>query len=198
MTQARKSKKGSVYKLKVTLCDIKPPIWRRIQVPDDTPLEDLSLMIQAAMGWDNCHLHRFAINDIEYGMVDPDFDDDDDMEDETGIRLNDVVPYAGVSISYLYDFGDGWDHDVIVEDILAKQPKTRYPLCLAGERACPPEDVGGTWGYDEFLKAIRDPDDEEHDRMLEWVGGEFDPETFDVDEANGVLEDYKSLDAERM
>jgi len=183
-----------VYELKITLRDIEPPIWRRVQVAGSTKLDQLHLMIQAAMGWYNCHLHMFGIDGERYGLPDPDFLDDDAI-DERKFRLDEVAPRAGVSFQYVYDFGDNWEHDVLIEQIIPRQRGQQYPTCLAGERRCPPEDVGGVWGYQEFLEAIKDPKHEEHESYLEWVGGEFDPEAFDIDETNGVLPDYKQMDA---
>lgn len=192
----RKTRTGpSIYQLKITLAEIRPPVWRRIQVPGNTKLPDLHLMIQAAMGWYNCHLHKFTIGGVEYSDPDPDWDDLD-YEDETRARLDQAVSRAGISFSYLYDFGDGWEHDILVEEILEPSKGVEYPICLAGERACPPEDVGGVWGYHDFLEAIADPKHEEHESYLEWGGGEFDLAAFDVEETNAVLEDYKQFDSQ--
>ena len=184
----------SVYQLEVTLAGIRPPIWRRIQVPGNTNLPELHLMIQAAMGWYNCHLHKFTIGGVEHSEPDPDWDDLD-YEDETRARLDQAVSRAGISFSYRYDFGDGWLHDILVEEILEPSKGVEYPICLAGQRACPPEDVGGVWGYHDFLEAIANPKHEEHESYLEWAGGEFDPEAFDVDETNGMLGDYTHMDS---
>ena len=156
----------SVYQLKVTLVEIRPPIWRRIQVPGNTTLPNLHLMLQSVMGWYNCHLHKFTIDGIDYSTSDPDWDDLD-YQDERRVHLDKVVSRAGTAFSYMYDFGDGWEHDVLVEEILPAQPGVEYPLCLAGERRGPPEDVGGIWGYDEFLKAIRNPKHEDHESYLD-------------------------------
>jgi len=193
MARSKRTSPSKIYQLKITLRGSKPPIWRRILVPGRSTLPDLNLMIQAAMGWGNCHLHSFTIDDVDYAMTDPDWDDWG-SEDETGVRLDRVVPYAGVRFTFLYDFGDGWDHQVVVEKILPPEPGVKYPVCIAGKRRCPPEDVGGIWGYGDFLAAIRDPNHEEHAEYLEWIGGSFDPEEFDVDAVNGLLSDYKILD----
>jgi hypothetical protein len=184
----------SVCQLKVTLREVNPSVWRRIRIPGSTYLDELHLMIQAAMGWQNCHLHRFVINDREYGEPDPDFDDPP-IHDEVQFTLRQLVRRAGRHFLYEYDFGDGWVHDVTVEKIIAPDPATEYPICVDGARACPPEDVGGVFGYEEFLEALADPKHEEHESYLEWVGGVFEPEEFDIDEVNGVLAGYRQMDS---
>jgi hypothetical protein len=195
MAGSKPPKPPSVYQLKITLLEVNPLVWRRIQVRGDTYLDELNLMIQAAMGWQNCHLHRFIINKKEYARFDP---EDPSTRSAVKYRLQQLVRRPGVRFQYIYDYGDYWVHEIAVEEILPSQPDGHYPVCLTSERHCPPEDVGGTIGYEDFLEAIRDPEHEEHERYLEWVGGEFDPEDFDIDATNGVLQDYKSLDAERM
>ena len=185
-----------IYQLKVTLKYVEPPIWRRIEVPGSARLDDLHLMIQAAMGWDNCHLHDFRIGPRRYGIPDADFGTN--FEDERKYRLADVAPTDDMRILYTYDFGDNWEHDVVVEKISPAETGVEYPRCVAGARACPPEDVGSVPGYAQFLEAICDPGHEDHDDMIEWVGGEFDPEAFDVDVAREAVWDYKSMQAEAM
>lgn len=194
MTSRPPASARSIYQLKVTLCEVKPPVWRRIQIPASTHLDDLHLMIQAAMGWQNCHLHLFLINDQAYGEPDPDFDDPP-MHIEMHFTLRQLVRRAGSRFTYEYDFGDGWTHDVVLEKTLVPDPEVSYPVCLDGQRACPPEDVGGAFGYEEFLEALADADHEEHESYLEWVGGEFDPEAFDIEEANHLLADYRQMDS---
>jgi len=194
MTPAKPSTTKRIYQLKVTLLDMAPPVWRRIQTPGSTYLDDLHLIIQAAMGWQNSHLHRFVINDQEYGEPDPDFDDPP-IKNEVQYTLRQLMRRAGRRFRYTYDFGDGWEHDVLIEKTLSPAEDVEYPICIDGARACPPEDCGGVWGYQEFLEAIADPKHEEHESYLEWVGGEFDPEAFDLDEANGMLADYKQMDS---
>ncbi len=188
----RRSKPKSVHQLKITLREIKPAIWRRIQVPSDTTLPDLHLMLQASMGWYNCHLHLFEINEQRYGIPDPDFPDDD--LDERLIALASVLPGAGARCMYLYDFGDGWEHDIDVEQVLPAQADTQYPTCLDGERACPPEDCGGPWGYEELLEIINNPAHEEHEETLRWVRGSFDTEAFDLAKADKRIKDFPAMD----
>ena len=171
-----------LFQFKITLVESKPPIWRRIQVKNCT-LDKLHERIQAVMGWNNSHLHRFEIKGERYG--DPEYLDDgyDDFRcvDSTITRISDVVPKDGERIHflYLYDFGDNWRHEVIFEGCLRAEAGQRYPLCLEGEKNCPLENVGGVWGYAEFLEALADPSHEEHEEFLEWAGN-FDPEDFDA------------------
>jgi Plasmid pRiA4b ORF-3-like protein len=187
---------------------LKPPIWRRIQVRDCT-LDKLHERIQTAMGWNTSHLHHFRINDKLYG--DPWLMRDNFVEfgyaDSTVATLSKILPKSGerFRFEYEYDFGDSWWHDVLFEGCLRADPGQRYPLCLEGERACPPDDVGGTPGYQEFLEVIAGPDDEQLEAMadpddeeleafddldderreeyLAWIGGSFDPESFDPEKA---------------
>jgi len=181
-----------IYQLKVTLKEIRPPIWRRILVPSDISLPQLHAVLQIAMGWTNSHLHGFIVDDIFYTEPDPDdmgeFDSDD--EDERSVRLSQIAPKVRAHFVYEYDFGDSWDHLITVEQIMEPEPNTQYPCCLDGKRACPPEDVGGVYGYPEFLAAIRNRDDPEHDSWLEWIGGKFDPETFDLQKVNTLLRQF--------
>ena len=175
-----------IYQFKIMLKDIKPTIWRRIQVRDCT-LDKLHERIQTAMGWTNSHLHHFQINDKLYG--DPWLLDQNFVEmNYTSSRvttLSKILPRSGkrFRFEYEYDFGDCWMHEVLFEGCLRAEPGQRYPLCLEGERACPPEDIGGISGYEEFLGVIADPDDEEHEQYLTWVGGSFDPAAFDPEKA---------------
>ncbi len=172
---------GEVYQLKITLMDTDPPVWRRIQVGDCT-LDGLHEHIQTAMGWTNSHLHHFRIGETLYGDSGLMAETFEELEyaDSTTTRLSAIVPQDGPKFrfEYEYDFGDGWQHEVLFEGRPRAEPGTRYPLCLEGARACPPEDVGGAWGYADFLEAIADPENEAHEELLEWAGGAFDPETF--------------------
>lgn len=174
-----------LYQFKITLLDYQPPIWRRIQVKDCT-LDKLHERIQTAMGWTNSHLHQFEIGGERYG--DPDLIDRDGDEffyyDSTITRISEIIHIDGsrFSFKYEYDFGDSWQHEVLFEGCLRVEKGIRYPLCVEGERACPPEDVGGVTCYAEFLKAQADPEHERHDEYLEWAGP-FDPEAFDAAKA---------------
>lgn len=181
-----------IYQFKVTLLDIKPAIWRRIQVPDCT-LANLHEYIQTAFGWWNYHLHQFIINGEQYGIPDfEDFLDEDKIHDDAGVRLSKLIPKSG-RVSrwiYEYDFGDDWRHEVLFEGYPIPDPKTKYPLCVDGARACPPEDCGGPWGYENYLAILADPGHEEHDEMIEWRGP-FDPEAFDAKEATKEMTKVK-------
>jgi hypothetical protein len=181
-----------VYQLKVTLDDSKPPIWRRVLVSEKVTLYELHQIIQIVMGWTNSHLHMFLLGEQIYG--DPADDEFGDLgtKNETRYRLNQLGLHEKSKFSYEYDFGDSWDHTILVEKILPEEKGARYPVCVKGKRACPPEDVGGVWGYDDFLQAVTDPEHEEHDEYLEWIGDDFDPEAFDLDEVNEVLNTFKS------
>ncbi len=204
-TQARhRSKKGSsstpvsgsltsghVYQLKVTIRNIHPTIWRRIQVPDDITLPRLHAALQIVMDWTNSHLHGFKANGLFYSEPYPDFYDLD-VIDERRVRLSQIAPKIGSRFIYEYDFGDSWDHELAVEEILTPQKGVEYPRCIDGKRARPPEDVGGPGGYEEFLKAIRNRRHPEHDEWLQWIGGKFDPEAFDLQRTNELLRVFQS------
>jgi hypothetical protein len=178
-----------LYQFKITLLESQPPIWRRIQVRNGT-LDKLHLQIQTAMGWTNSHLHQFEIDGERHG--DPELIDDgfEDFEcvDSTIRKISAIVPKDGkrFQFTYEYDFGDCWKHDVLFEGCLKAEKGGRYPLCVEGERACPPEDVGGIGGYEEFLEALADPKHEQHDDFVEWAG-EFDPEMFDVEKTTKAM-----------
>jgi hypothetical protein len=176
-----------IYQIKVTLDDSHPPIWRRILVPGNTTLLKLHDILQIVMSWQDYHLHMFTIEGLIYG--DPADDEYGDLGtvNEANYTLSQVIYGEGQRFTYEYDFGDSWDHTLLVEKILPPEDGIRYPLCLKGKRACPPEDVGGVWGYENFLEAIRDQTHEEHEEYLIWVGGEFDPEAFNLEEINTRL-----------
>ncbi|MGV7244270.1 plasmid pRiA4b ORF-3 family protein [Caballeronia sp. M23-90] len=180
-------KQAQIWAIKLSLREIKPEIWRRIEVASTITLADLHKVIQAAMGWMDSHLHDFDLGDVRYGMVQDDFDDG--MADETGVRL-DTVCQPGARFIYNYDFGDGWEHLVVIEKAVAIEPGTRYPRCTAGRNACPPEDCGGPWGYADMLKTLAGKRNAERAELIEWLGGEFDPRDFDLAQANRMISDY--------
>jgi Plasmid pRiA4b ORF-3-like protein len=184
MAQRKQVIDNNVYQLKVTLRGSKPPIWRRLQVLSTTTLGQLHVYLQEVMGWYNCHLHSFSINGIEYGQTGPDYGLD--LKSEKNVKLSQVVSGEKFKFSYTYDFGDDWEHQILVEKILPSQPETQYPVCLKGKRACPPEDCGGIWGYGELLEVLGNPDHPEYEERLEWVGS-IDPEEFDLDDVNDNL-----------
>ncbi|NJO48028.1 MAG: plasmid pRiA4b ORF-3 family protein [Oscillatoriales cyanobacterium RM1_1_9] len=179
-----------IYQIKVTLKGSKPPIWRRLLVSNTITLGQLHEVLQIAMGWTNSHLHQFIAGESYYGLPDPDFDLD--VIDEGTVKLNQLLKQEKDAIIYEYDFGDGWEHKVELEKILPFDPEEKLPSCIKGRRACLPEDVGGAWGYREFLESIQDPAHSEYEELLEWIGGEFDPEYFSVQEVNDELSEYIS------
>jgi hypothetical protein len=166
----------SVFQLKVTLLNTKPPIWRRVLVDGSTTLAGLHEIIQAAFGWWNYHLHEFEIGRARYGIPDPDWDFGPPTTDESTTRL-DAVAGEGTSFHYTYDFGDDWRHKVTVEKVGPTDPGAAVPDCIDGRRACPPEDCGGPWGYHDLLESLGGRPGSS-DARLDFVGADFDPATF--------------------
>lgn len=173
-----------IYRLRITLQEVEPPVWRRVDVPAGYTLDRLHRVVQCAMGWGDYHLHQFDIDDMQYGPPEP--DGMLEVVDEIDVRL-DAVCGKGSEFSYTYDFGDWWEHAIVVEDVVPAEPDVAYPNCRAGERACPPEDVGGPCGYLELLEALGDPADPRHEPMVEWLGRPYDPEAFDPARATTLL-----------
>ncbi len=174
----------NILQFRVSLDHIEPHIWR-IEVPDSYTLKQLHRIIQIVMGWQDSDLHEFSLNGKRYGEPNP--EDEENVIDERTVRLRDLALSNGDGIGYVYDFGDDWQHQLVLEAKLVSAPQSLYPACIAGERNSPPEDVGGVDGYADFLDAIANPEHEEHDATLEWVGGDFDPEAFSVTEVNERL-----------
>jgi hypothetical protein len=195
MKNEKQTKPSSIYQLKISLKGLQPPIWRRIQIPGDISLFKLHFLIQIAMGWTNSHLHEFIIDNQSYGSPEDDEWGSRGTRDENKYQLEQVIPGKGIQFIYLYDFGDGWEHTIQVEDILDCQEDLHYPTCLGGKRACPPEDVGGIGGYAYFLEAIQDPQHPEHEDYLAWIGDEFDPEAFDRERFDAEL---RNMDRSEM
>ncbi len=184
----KKTPTASVFQFLIELRDIKPKIWHRIQVMNIT-LNELHECIQTAMGWSNSHLHEFEIEGDRYGDTDllnegRPGDDIDDEHDTRNITLESLLIRAdkGYQFEYVYDFGDYWQHLVMFEGMIAAKPRIKYPVCIDGARACPPEDIGGTPGYQEFLEALADPSHEQHERMKELSSDPYDPEQFSAKE----------------
>jgi hypothetical protein len=182
-------KSTEIYQIKVTLLGTDPPIWRRLLVPADLTLEQLHDVLQRVMGWEDCHMHEFRIGQQRFGKPDP-------MEQAFGAprtanegtaRLSSVLGRVATKAMYTYDFGDSWEHQIVVEKRLAPEPGRAYPTCLAGERHGPPEDCGGISGFYNLLEAISDPEHEQHEELLDWLGDVFDPEAFSVAEVNRRL-----------
>ena len=180
-----KKKFEKVYQFKITLKGIKPLIWRRIHVPENYSFWDLHVAIQDSMGWTDTHLHHFEIMNPSTGR-----------REEIGIPAEDYIDsaiFAGwkrkiakyfssgnAKADYIYDYGDNWHHTVRLENISSREKGIEYPICFDGARACPPEDCGGTGGYENFLEAIMEPNHEQHEKMLDWAGWDFEPEYFDA------------------
>lgn len=184
-------RKPRVYQLKISLLRIEPPIWRRVLVSGESTLLDLHRVIQMAMGWTNSHLHEFVVKGEHYSIPSP--EDWQPVKDEREYTILQIAPKRGAKFTYEYDFGDGWQHEILVERIAPVDAELVCPVCLAGERACPPEDVGGVWGYQDFLEAMKDPKHEQHWNYMEWWGGKFDPEAFDIVETNVRLQQIDSI-----
>ena len=182
----------SIYQIKVTLNDSRPPIWRRFLVPDSISLHQLHTILQIVMGWTNSHLHQFIIDGEFYGEPEEEDAYSEDLKNEKRYRLNQLVERKGFKFIYEYDFGDIWEHTIHVEAILPIQKGTQYPICLEGKRACPPEDIGGVEGYDDLLKILSNPKHPEREEMMEEVGEDFDPEFFDIEDVNLGLRQYAS------
>lgn len=165
-----------IYQFHIRLQEIEPPIWRRIQVSDTYTFWGLHVAIQDAMGWLDYHLHAFRFrprhkrDSIEIGIPSAEWDD---LETLPGweIKLSDYLHEPGQRMQYEYDFGDGWIHDVLFEGILVKEKGAKYPKCIGGEGACPPEDCGGVPGYYDLLEILKDPDHEEYEEMVSWLKG---------------------------
>ena len=176
-----------IYQIKITIDNIHPPVWRRVLVSDKITLLELHDVIQGVFGWLNYHLHEFTINNVNYGDPANDELGNRYIQDEMMVRLRTLNLKVGSRLIYVYDFGDGWGHTLVVEKIMELEKGLKLPQCVAGKRACPPEDVGGPWGYEGFLEALRNPQHEDHETYLEWSGGEFDPNAFDLNAANERL-----------
>ena len=187
MSVAKEATGPRVYELKVTLDGSTPAIWRRIRVPGDVTLSRLHRILQTTMGWVQMHHHQFIIRGRRYGRPDR----EGEVEDDRRVRLIQVVTRAGSRFIYEYDFDDGWLHDVRVERVLAAEEGTQAPVCLGGERACPPEDVGGMYGYYDVLALLQNGRSAGHERAREWIGERFDPDRFDVETVNRRLQRLK-------
>ena len=168
----------TIYRLYVFLLEIAPPIWRRIELSSESSLTELHRILQVAMGWEDYHLHEFEVGGQRYGIPDTDFDLPGQVVKDSAIKLSRALPRRGSSLLYTYDFGDGWSHSVVLEDIAPIEPDTKYPRVVDGARACPPEDSGGPYGYADLLEILAKPRHKEHRQMREWAGKNFDPDRF--------------------
>lgn len=177
----------TVHRIKVTLAGSRPPIWRRLEVPSAITLRALHDVLQAAFGWEDYHLWVFESPLGRYGVADRELR----INSAAARRLHQVAPAQGDRLGYTYDFGDDWEHSILVEAVAAAEPGVAYPRCLTGRRASPPEDCGGIWSYDHLIEILSDPAHEEHEDRLEWLGLEsaeqFDPAAFDLARTNTAL-----------
>jgi hypothetical protein len=188
-TRASANGSGPATQLKLSLRGVsKPPVWRRLLVPAEMRLDRLHDVIQTAMGWTDTHLHVFSTSAGDYGIPDPELG----FRNERSARLAQFLKQPGDRIQYAYDFGDGWEHDIVLEARLGPDQGQRSPICLVGKGACPPEDCGGPWGYTDLKEALADPRHDDHQDMLDWLGfgsaEDFDPAACDVVEINDVLD----------
>ena len=180
----------NIYQIKVTLLGTKPAIWRRLLVPASMTLAKLHDVLQTAMGWAGGHMHEFRTADRHFGIPDP---EDRSMgmqvENERSIRLSSVLRSAGTKLIYTYDFGDNWEHAVVLERLLPAQLSLdlEYPICIDGKLACPPDDCGGIPGYYELIEALADPEHDRHEEISEWISDGFDPQAFSVENVNRML-----------
>lgn len=177
--------------LRIELLEVEPLVWRRVRLPETLTLARLHGVLLWSMGWSGGHLHEYEIARVRYGTDDPDWPSSEPILDERRYRLGPMLDDGLRRFTYLYDFGDGWEHRVTVEDRLVPPPGRPLIECLAGENACPPEDVGGPHGYEDFLRVLADPNDEEHEQIRAWIGGSFDPTAFDLENVNRTLATIK-------
>lgn len=175
----------AVFTLKATLRYVHPPVWRRSQVRGNTTLAVLHRVLQAAFGWENHHMHGFLVGKQRYGQPDPELGMD--IGDENEVTIAEVAPKTGKTLVYIYDFGDSWKHDITVENVARPAGGARYPDCVDGAGACPPEDSGGPPGYANNLAVLSDPKHPDHEHIRAWMGDDFDPEAFDLKRARAAI-----------
>jgi hypothetical protein len=185
----KKSAAPDIYQLKVTLLGTSPPIWRRLQVPADVTLAQLHEVLQTAMGWQDGHMHEFSVGQRRFGRPDP----QDrlmglpSVENERTVRLSSLLSRIGSKAIYTYDLGDSWEHSIVLEKRLPGDPNATHPVCTDGQLACPPEDCGGIPGFYDLVEVLNDPNHKRHQEMLDWIGDDFDPQAFSVDQVNRML-----------
>jgi hypothetical protein len=177
-----------IFQVRITLKGVaQPPVWRRMLLPAEITLDHLHHAIQAVMGWHGYHMHVFTAGSEEYGVADSELG----HRDERHVALSDLISDPGDRLSYTYDFGDDWEHELRLEEVHVPEPESTYPICIAGRGACPPEDCGGVGGYANLRAVMADPTNPAHTEMLIWLelesGTDFDPGEFDVDAANESL-----------
>jgi Plasmid pRiA4b ORF-3-like protein len=185
----KKSTAPDIYQLKVTLLGTNPSIWRRLQVPPQVTLAQLHDVLQIVMGWQDGHMHEFSVGQRRFGRPDP----QDrlmglpSVENERSVRLSSLLSRIGSKAIYTYDFGDSWEHSIVLEKKLPGDPNATYPVCTDGQLACPPDDCGGIPGFYDLVEVLNDPNHERHQEMLDWVGDDFDPQAFFIAQINRML-----------
>jgi hypothetical protein len=175
----------TILQVKISLLESDPLVWRTVLLPSSFTLAKLHEVIQFAMGWEFSHLHEFQTKSGSYS--DPKYFTDGfgkKPENEKKVDLASFVEAQIRKFTYIYDFGDGWQHEIKIEKVLKKDPKIHYPVCIAGENACPPEDCGGLPGYYEILDLLSNPRKKDENGMREWVGPDFNPKHFDAEAVN--------------
>lgn len=182
-----------IYGIHVSLREIQPLIWRRIELSSKTTLKQFHRILQIAMGWEDYHLHEYIVDGRRYGTPDPTYDELGEVVRESGVRLEAVLPSEKSEILYVYDFGDYWQHVIRLETIFPSEPGIRYPRIVDGARSCPPEDCGGSGGYADLLEILLDPTHEEFEHMREWAGPRFNEEMFSLEAYNEELQRRRSL-----
>ncbi len=184
-----------VYQIQISITNLKPEIWRKILVQPNLSLANFHMTIQIVMGWHNSHLHQFIKDRTFYTkkMEDDMTWGDLNNVDYKGLKISDLLKNENDKIDYEYDFGDSWHHDVVLEKILDASEKTKYPICIDGKLACPPEDCGGIWGYSDILKVLNNPRHKDYAALLDWLDGEFDPNYFNIEKTNLNLNRFIKL-----
>jgi hypothetical protein len=180
----------NIYQLKITLLDIEPKIYRIVQVPASITLRNLHKVIQKVMAWENCHLYHFVKGNVSFAPQPTEFSFSQGLSDRS-VQLCDLLTKVRSKLIYEYDFGDGWLHEVMLQKIVTAQEGVRYPVCMEGKFAAPPEDSGGPPGYCDMLEALDDPEHEGHEDAVEWLGDDFDPDFFDLEQVNRQLRRIK-------
>jgi len=181
----KKKLPSNVYRVKITLRDSRPPIWRRLLLDPGMTLNKLHQAIQVSFGWTQTHLWEFQSGRERIGVPDEEFADD--IQSAKRVKVGHVLDKPGQSLCYTYDMGDDWEHDIKLQEVQPNEPGMKLPLCLEGARACPPEDCGGVGGYEELIEALKDTKHARHNELKKWLDRPFDPEAFDLDETNRTL-----------
>ncbi|MGD1823563.1 MAG: plasmid pRiA4b ORF-3 family protein [Pleomorphochaeta sp.] len=186
------------YLLRIELLEVEPTIWREFAVPCDITLDRFHDVVQIVMGWMSSHLYQFVIKDKKYSEFEEYILDFDDVFDSKNVRLNQFMTRKNQKIIYEYDFGDGWQHEITLLNSNYNSHSAYDLVCVDGERACPPEDVGGAYGYQHFIECIENEDDDEHEDMLMWIDYDYDPDELEIDYINFELLKYLNYSRDRV